>query len=98
FTLLQLSEAHRLTRTQQAVPIGVEQEDVPQIGTAWPYGFEDGSIDCVPKTAAVQEDTDPRLSQDIFQLVDLVGGIDIDEDGADAGRGILDDDPFVTVG
>ena len=38
------------------------------------------------------------LTQGVLQLGGLVGGVDVDEDGADAGGGVLDDDPLMAVG
>ncbi len=95
---LHVREVHRSPRAQEAVPVGIEREGVAQRGAAWPHGFEHGRIRRLPKAAAVQEHATPDLSQDVFQLVGLVGGVDVDEDGADAGGGVLKDDPLVAVG
>ncbi len=69
FAPLQFGDAHGLARTQQIIPIGIERKDVLQIGTARPHAFEHGGVERMAKTAAVQQHTDTRLSQDILQLV-----------------------------
>jgi hypothetical protein len=45
----------------------------------------------------VQQHAHAGLAQDVLQLAGQVGGVDVDQDGADAGAGVLDDDPLVTV-
>ena len=85
-------------RRQERRPVLVEAEDAAQGGAARPGGVEHGAVDQLAETAGVEEDADAGLAQGVLQLGGLVGGVDVDEDGADAGGGVLDDDPLLAVG
>src|SRR5260370_286430 len=94
----QLLIADPLALAQQGFPVLVEAEDVMQLGAARPHYGEHGAIGVATEAAAVQQHADARLAQCEFQLGGQVGGIDVDEDGAGAGAGVLDDDPLEAVG
>ena len=57
-----------------------------------------GGVGGLAEAAAQQQDAHAGLVQDVLQLAGLVGGVDVDEDRADAGGGVLDDDPLEAVG
>ena len=52
----------------------------------------------LPEAAGQAEQAHAALVERVFQFDRLVGGIDVDQDRADAGRRVLEDDPLEAVG
>ena len=98
FAGLQVGERHLVALLVQAVPIVVEHQRPLQLGAAATHLVQHRSVRGLAEAAGQEQAADAGLIEDVFQLVGLVGGIDVDQDGADARRGVLDDDPLVAVG
>ena len=83
---------------QQRVPAVLDDERLAQLGAAAADLAEHGDVVGRAEAAGEDEEADARLVQGILQLGRLVRGVDVDEDGADAGGGVLDQHPLVAVG
>ncbi len=89
---------HLLPRGEEGVPVGFQQQRAAQVGAARPDGLEHRGVVELAKAAGVDEDAHAGLAQGVFQLAGQVGGVDVDENGADAGGGVLHHHPLVAVG
>ena len=89
--------ADRRRLVEQRLPAVVEDHYLLQCGTLGTHAVEDGGVVGGPEALRVQQETQPRLIDGVLELVRLVGRVDVDEDGADAGGRVLRDDPFVAV-
>src|SRR5438105_7416586 len=98
FALAQLSLGNTVAGAEEGAPVLVEAEDVAQFRAARTNVFEHRLVDVLPEAAAVEQDADARLLQGILQFGRLVSRVDVDEDDAGAGGGVLDDDPLITIG
>ena len=88
----------RLAGRQKDRPVLVEAHDALAGRSSAAGRRRAGGVIRLAEAAGVQEHADAGLAQDVLQLGGLVGGVDVDEDGADAGGGVLDDDPLEAIG
>ena len=86
-----------LARRQKCLPFFIEGQGAFQFRTTRPGGFQHGPINQLTKAAGVKEEADAGLAQGVFQLGGLIRRVDVDENGADPRRGVLDDDPLPAV-
>src|SRR5438093_112079 len=59
--------------------------------------LQQGEVVGLAEALGHQEQFHARLIERVFEFRRLVGRVDVDEDRADAGRGVLHDDPLVAV-
>ena len=83
---------------EQRLPARVEIDDVLERRAAAADAGQDGAVVGRAESPRVQQHTQPGLVDGVLELARLVGGVHVDEDGADAGGRILRDDPLVAVG
>ena len=69
-----------------------------QLGTALAHFGQHGDVVGLAEPFGQEQQADAGLAQGVLQLGGLVGRVDVDQDGADARGGELDDDPLVAVG
>jgi hypothetical protein len=83
----------------ELVPLGTVDEDRPleRLHPAADLVDHGGVVAGLERTGAEQQ-PHARLAQRVLELVRAIGGVDVDEDRADLGRRVLDDDPLRAVG
>ena len=88
----------RLALVEQCRPLAVENHSLPQRGALGADPVQNLHVVGLPEPARQQQQRQPRLCERVTELLRLVGGIDVDQDRADPGGGVLDDDPLEAVG
>ena len=87
-----------LAGQQQVGPALVEDQRLPEQRKPAPHLLHHARVVAGSEGAREHQQADLRLAQRVLQLRRLVGRVDVDQDGADARRRVLQDDPFRAVG
>ena len=94
----ELAVPDRRALLEQRRPPVVEHHRLLEGRALGPHPLDDLHVVALAEALREQQQAQPRLVQRVPQLARLVGGVDVDEDRADAGGGVLGDDPFEAVG
>ena len=87
----------RGARGEEVVPAVLEHEHLLERRAALADLVEQRAVVRLPEAARVNQQPDADLVEGVLELGRLVGGIDVDEDGAGPRGGVLDDDPLEAV-
>ena len=86
-------------RFEQFAPgVGVEEDDLLQVRAARPHFGDHGGVVGGLQPLGGDQQLATRLVEHELKLAGAVGGVDVDQDRADLGGGVLGDDPLGPVG
>jgi hypothetical protein len=94
----ELVRAHALGVAQKRLPAVLQHQRLAQLPAAPPDLTQHSDVVGGAEPLRQHQEAGPRLGERVLQLRRLVGGVDVDQDGAHSRGRVLDHDPLVPVG